>query len=225
MRKIFFFLMFLAIINLVCALSDFDKDGMPDSWEKKYSLKYDVNDANEDPDNDGIANLEEYNKGTNPLVADIEEGFFTKISSFFGEYLLKALVFIVFIAVVYFLFRIFIELKKIKVKKKQRVLQEKRQEIVFPAYNYKPFNEQPVVNVAPKPAVKKIKKFARKHKQINHLTYHFEEKSAIDEDISPLPYSYTGRIRKLKKSFRITRKPEVKEEQKKNIFDRLPRRQ
>jgi hypothetical protein len=50
---------------------DYDNDGMPDIWEKKHGLNYDANDANNDPDDDGIKNIGEYNRGTNPLVSEI----------------------------------------------------------------------------------------------------------------------------------------------------------
>lgn len=49
---------------------DYDNDGMPDVWEKKMGLRYDVNDAYEDPDNDGIRNIDEYKQGTDPLVSE-----------------------------------------------------------------------------------------------------------------------------------------------------------
>ena len=49
---------------------DFDNDGMPDIWEKKMNLKPEKADANEDPDNDGVKNINEYRQGTDPLVSD-----------------------------------------------------------------------------------------------------------------------------------------------------------
>lgn len=49
---------------------DYDNDGMPDLWEKKYGLRYDMNDAYEDPDNDRIKNIDEYLQGTDPLFSE-----------------------------------------------------------------------------------------------------------------------------------------------------------
>jgi len=52
---------------------DYDNDKMPDSWEKKYDLNHEVDDANEDLDEDGISNLDEYKQGTDPSSEEIEE--------------------------------------------------------------------------------------------------------------------------------------------------------
>jgi pectate lyase len=49
------------------APTDSDRDGMPDQWEKKYSLNpNDASDANGDSDKDGYTNIEEYLNGTDP---------------------------------------------------------------------------------------------------------------------------------------------------------------
>jgi|GEM_PF-5315786 len=39
---------------------DFDQDGLPDEWERAFGLDPDSDDAAEDPDGDGLTNLEEY---------------------------------------------------------------------------------------------------------------------------------------------------------------------
>ena len=52
---------------------DYDNDGMPDTWEKKYGLRYDIYDSNDDFDKDGFTNIDEYKKGTNPKVKDDPE--------------------------------------------------------------------------------------------------------------------------------------------------------
>lgn len=48
---------------------DTDKDGMPDSWEKKHGLNpNDPSDAKSDLNNDGYANIEDYINGVNPAI-------------------------------------------------------------------------------------------------------------------------------------------------------------
>ena len=49
---------------------DTDKDGIPDWWEGLYGLNPNVVDSHLDPDGDGRTNLQEYNAGTNPIVAN-----------------------------------------------------------------------------------------------------------------------------------------------------------
>ena len=52
---------------------DSDGDRMPDFWEIANGLNHLVANAQADPDNDGRSNLEEYNAGTDPQVAEIKE--------------------------------------------------------------------------------------------------------------------------------------------------------
>ena len=48
---------------------DDDNDGMPDWWEELHSLDpFDETDADEDPDMDGLTNLQEFQMGTDPNV-------------------------------------------------------------------------------------------------------------------------------------------------------------
>ena len=47
---------------------DADMDGLPDYWESLYGLDGSIANANADPDEDGLTNLEEFNGGWNPIV-------------------------------------------------------------------------------------------------------------------------------------------------------------
>ncbi|MCP4351182.1 MAG: hypothetical protein GY795_37435 [Desulfobacterales bacterium] len=46
---------------------DDDDDEMPDEWEIKYGLNPLADDSLEDPDRDGVRNIDEYKAGTNPM--------------------------------------------------------------------------------------------------------------------------------------------------------------
>jgi hypothetical protein len=50
--------------------SNQDGDGLPDAWEIATGLNSAVSDASADPDGDGLTNLQEYNGGWHPLVAE-----------------------------------------------------------------------------------------------------------------------------------------------------------
>ncbi|MFO1021687.1 MAG: chitobiase/beta-hexosaminidase C-terminal domain-containing protein [Planctomycetales bacterium] len=50
--------------------TDANKDGLPDEWVAKYTLKTGENVPQADPDKDGYTNLEEFLNGTNPTQAE-----------------------------------------------------------------------------------------------------------------------------------------------------------
>jgi hypothetical protein len=51
-------------------LADTDGDGMPDTWEESFQLLVTAPDSNKDNDLDGISNLQEYQRGSDPLDAE-----------------------------------------------------------------------------------------------------------------------------------------------------------
>ena len=54
----------------VTRAADANHNGIPDEWEAQYNLVGANAAVDADPDNDGRTNLEEYNAGTNPTVAE-----------------------------------------------------------------------------------------------------------------------------------------------------------
>ena len=51
-------------------LRDSDRDGMPNRWERAHGLRAFHRDAKGNPDHDGLVNLAEFTRGTDPQVAD-----------------------------------------------------------------------------------------------------------------------------------------------------------
>jgi len=62
---------------------DWDRDGLPDDWEKAHGFdNLNPDDANADPDNDGLTNLQEYKYGFDPRDNDSDEdGIFDKFET------------------------------------------------------------------------------------------------------------------------------------------------
>jgi hypothetical protein len=52
------------------AAGDDDSDGLPDVWELLYYSPIELYNATADPDNDGFTNMEEYQAGSNPILAE-----------------------------------------------------------------------------------------------------------------------------------------------------------
>lgn len=57
----------------VILLRDHDQDGMPTNWEEEWGLDPYQNDADGDPDGDGLTNLQEYLMGSVPTTPDAPE--------------------------------------------------------------------------------------------------------------------------------------------------------
>ncbi|MBI4149497.1 hypothetical protein HY491_03540 [Candidatus Woesearchaeota archaeon] len=64
---------------LVHSSCDLDKDGMPDDWERNFGLDTSRNDAREDPDDDGLVNIDEYRLGTDPTKPDTDGDGYTDL--------------------------------------------------------------------------------------------------------------------------------------------------
>ncbi len=65
--------------------TDSDSDGMPDWWENAHGLDPLQDDSGADLDEDGLANLVEYESGTNPGSADTDkDGFQDGLESYYG---------------------------------------------------------------------------------------------------------------------------------------------
>jgi hypothetical protein len=54
------------------SILDTDGDGMPDIWESNHGLNPSLNDSGGDPDADGLTNIQEYQKETNPKSSDTD---------------------------------------------------------------------------------------------------------------------------------------------------------
>jgi DNA-binding beta-propeller fold protein YncE/peptidoglycan/xylan/chitin deacetylase (PgdA/CDA1 family) len=57
--------------------SDLDRDGMADAWEAEKGLILNFDDAQDDPDNDGLTNSEEEDLGTDPMNDDTDGDGYT----------------------------------------------------------------------------------------------------------------------------------------------------
>lgn len=58
------------ILGTLHTAADTDRDGMPDGWEFRQQIDLFSDDADGDPDEDGLTNLQEYQGGTDPWLPD-----------------------------------------------------------------------------------------------------------------------------------------------------------
>lgn len=69
-----------ATLNLAYDVADSDGDGMPDWWELAHGLNPLLNDATGNPDADGRNNLQEFQAGSDPQLADVFASAYTNLS-------------------------------------------------------------------------------------------------------------------------------------------------
>ena len=130
---------------------DFDNDGMPNSWEIKNKLRYDIDDSRQDPDRDGLSNLIEYQLGTDPHTADNTKEL--KIKKSFNEelparylnsrwsFIKKVLPYIIGLIIAFILFLLRNKIKELfyRILKRERNKEDSFQERYW---NYQPNKNQ-----------------------------------------------------------------------------------
>jgi hypothetical protein len=82
--------------------SDWDRDGIPNEWEERYSLDpNNPNDASMDFDKDGKTNIEEFHDGTNPIIPEDvnSSAFWNFLVLFFVGVVLQTIVIVVILSI------------------------------------------------------------------------------------------------------------------------------
>jgi len=210
---------------------DFDNDGMPDEWEVRNGLRYDVNDANFDNDNDGLTNLEEYQAGTDPVSIDSEGDSYTdyqEVKELGTDPLRKNRIlwpFIVFpILIILFVLYLFLE-------------HQYHVDIIIKQYYYKYFPKKAVV-----PKTEQTFKYVKQEKpkisyiNIQQINQEMEDQRKEKEKMmktfgvkaepkrvpQPIRYKSASQPKQYTKPVQIT--PQVpKNNSRKDVFDKLKR--
>jgi hypothetical protein len=64
--------LFMAVPGFAAAPTDANDDGLPDRWEKRHGLSLKVDQAKRDQDRDGLRNMGEFKRGSDPREADTD---------------------------------------------------------------------------------------------------------------------------------------------------------
>jgi hypothetical protein len=218
---------------------DTDGDGIPDEWEEEHFGCTTCSDPNDDPDGDGLTNLEEYRYDTDPNNIDTDEDGFTdgeeilagtdpldpydypEIKGWFPLILLIIVIILIVLGTAYLLYK-----KKMAKKKKKETKDE--------VQGYKDKNKSPL-SAARKLIPKKIRvRLDERRKLIeDRKKKKLEERKKLFDEFEDKPKSFAGKVKsfakgtkktmKSKKEDSKTKKSKKKEslKEEKNIFKKL----
>ena len=226
MKKISLLLIVLIMLPLVLAITDvdrdgipdeqdnfpgdFDNDGMPDSWEKQFGLRFDsATDAREDFDGDGFSNLEEFNQETDPTVVDSSasdpELFAPSSFNLSAELILGTVIVVMIIIIVILIIRV-IQKKKKKLPKIKPLevphLHTSPNQIYKPLPLLNPKQEtKPVQKVQPlQPKPQLIQPIQNPHHQTPEHSRKPENKPVYQQLDQELDYAFK-KLEKMKRKF------------------------